>query len=98
MVEYLYDCIRAVPSQDIVINAYITDEQENIITENCKLVVYDKDANEMLFMVEGVYLPESLNWEFTIPAENTMGLSGRYWYYIIWNESPLCFKQPIYFV
>ena len=98
MVEYLYDCIRAVPSQDIVINAYITDEQENIITENCKLVVYDKDANEMLFMVEGVYLPESLNWEFTIPAENTNGLSGRYWYYIIWNESPLCFKQPIYFV
>lgn len=98
MVEYLYDCIRAVPSQDIVINAYITDEQENIITQNCKLVVYDKDANEMLFMVEGVYLPESLNWEFTIPAENTNGLSGRYWYYIIWNESPLCFKQPIYFV
>ena len=98
MVEYLYDCIRAVPSQDIVINAYITDDQENIITENCKLVVYDKDANEMLFMVEGVYLPESLNWEFTIPAENTNGLSGRYWYYIIWNESPLCFKQPIYFV
>lgn len=98
MVEYLYDCIRAVPSQDIVINAYITDEQENIITENCKLVVYNKDANEMLFMVEGVYLPESLNWEFTIPAENTNGLSGRYWYYVIWNESPLCFKQPIYFV
>lgn len=98
MVEYLYDCIRAVPSQDIVINAYITDDQENIITQNCKLVVYDKDANEMLFMVEGVYLPESLNWEFTIPAENTNGLSGRYWYYIIWNESPLCFKQPIYFV
>lgn len=98
MVEYLYDCIRAVPSQDIVINAYITDDQENIITQNCKLVVYDKDANEMLFMVEGVYLPESLNWEFTIPAENTNGLSGRYWYYIIQNESPLCFKQPIYFV
>ena len=98
MVEYLYDCIRAVPSQDIVINAYITDEQENIITENCKLVVYSKDANEMLFMVEGVYLPESLNWEFTIPAENTKDLSGRYWYYVIWNESPLCFKQPIYFV
>lgn len=98
MVEYLYDCIRAVPSQDIVINAYITDEQENIITQNCKLVVYDKDANEMLFMVEGVYLPESLNWEFTIPAENTNGLSGRYWYYIMQNESPLCFKQPIYFV
>ena len=98
MVEYLYDCIRAVPSQDIVINAYITDEQENIITENCKLVIYDKDANEMLFMVEGVYLPESLNWEFTIPAENTKDLSGRYWYYITWNESPLCFKQPIYFV
>ena len=98
MVEYLYDCIRAVPSQDIVINAYITDDQENIITQNCKLVVYDKDANKMLFMVEGVYLPESLNWEFTIPAENTNGLSGRYWYYIIQNESPLCFKQPIYFV
>ena len=98
MVEYLYDCIRAVTSQDIVINAYITDEQENIITENCKLVVYDKDANEMLFTVEGVYLPESLNWEFTIPAENTKDLSGRYWYYVIWNESALCFKQPIYFV
>lgn len=98
MVEYLYDCIRAVASQDIVINAYITDEQENIITENCKLVIHDKDANEMLFMVEGVYLPESLNWEFTVPAENTKGLSGRYWYCIQWDKSNLCFKQPIYFV
>ena len=96
MVEYLYDCIRAVPSQDIVINAYITDEQENIITENCKLVVYNKDANEMLFMVEGVYLPESLNWEFTIPANATSGRDGRYWYSVQHNNKSLCFKQPIY--
>lgn len=52
----------------------------------------------MLIEVLGVYLPEDFIWEFRVPAEITMGLKGRYWYYIMNSDSNLCFKQPIYLV
>mgnify|MGYP003288924231 CR=1 FL=1 len=98
MTEYLYDAIRAVASQDIVINAFITDDSENVITKDCNLVLHGKDSHEMLTSVKGVYLPESLMWEFTIPAAATIGLLGRYWYCIQHENSNLCFKQPLYLV
>ena len=98
MVEYLYDAIRAVAGDDIVINAYATDENENVITENCYLLLHDQKGEEMLLRVEGVYQPEYLSWAFHIPAEDTKGLNGRYWYCVKHAEANLCFKQPIYLV
>ena len=98
MVEYLYDAIKAVAGQEIVINAFITNEKEETITENCSLVLYDQDGDTMLIKVPGVYLPKDFIWEFRVPAEITMGLKGRYWYYIMNSDSNLCFKQPIYLV
>lgn len=96
LVEYLYDAVRALAEQDILINAIITDEEENQITENCKLVLHDKDAERMILAVEGKYLPENLIWEFVIPAAATKGLRGRYWYCVQHEGNAICFKQPIY--
>lgn len=96
LVEYLYDAIRAVAGQDIIINAFITDDQEVSITTGCSLVLYDKTANETLLSIEGKYLPDNLMWEFNIPAIETKGLNGRYWYAIQYEGNAMCFKQPIY--
>lgn len=98
MVEYLYDAIRAVAGDDIVINAYVTDENEQVITENCYLILHDQKGEEMLIKAEGYYSPEYLNWEFHIPAEDTAGMNGRYWYCVKHDQANLCFKQPIYLV
>ena len=98
MVEYLYDAVRALAEQDIPIRAIITDEEENQITENCKLVLHDKDAEQMLLKVDGVYLPENLIWEFVIPAEATKDMRGRYWYCVQHDGNAMCFKQPIYLI
>lgn len=94
MVEYLYNTIRAVAGQDITIYALITDDDEQVITTGCSLVLYNDE--EELVSVDGIYLPESLQWEFTIPANATSGRDGRYWYSVQHNNASLCFKQPIY--
>lgn len=98
MVEYLYDAIRAVAGQEIKVEAYITDENENLITEGCYFVLHDKAGNEMLLAKDGTYLPEFSCWEFVLAPEETKGLSGRHMYCIQHNDSNLCFKQPIYLV
>ena len=98
MVEYLYDAIRAVAGQQIVINAYITDEQENIITEDCYFVLHDGATGNMIAKIFGSYNTESTVWDFVIPKEITTGLNGRYMYCIQHDGSNLCFKQPIYLV
>ena len=94
MVEYLYNTIVAVAGQDITIYALITDDDEQVITTGCSLVLYNDE--EELVSVDGIYLPESLQWEFTIPANVTSGRDGRYWYRVQHNNQSLCFKQPIY--
>ena len=94
MVEYLYNTIMAVAGQDITIYALITDDDEQVITTGCSLVLYNDE--EELTRVDGIYLPESLQWEFTIPANATSGRDGRYWYSVQHNNKSLCFKQPIY--
>lgn len=96
MVEYLYDTIRAVSGQEIKINAYITDENENIISEGCYFVLHDGTGNEMLLRKNGNYVSESLCWEFLLAPEETKGLNGKYFYCIQHEDSNLCFKQPIY--
>ena len=94
MVEYLYNTIMAVAGQDITIYALITNDDEQVITTGCSLVLYNDE--EELVSVDGIYLPESLQWEFTIPANATSGRDGRYWYSVQHNNKSLCFKQPIY--
>jgi hypothetical protein len=94
MVEYLYDAIRATAGTDITIAAEATDELGNVITDGCSFVLH-LDDNKMVSTTgdyfEGV-------WSFTIPADITKDLKGRYWYCVKHYDSQLCFKQPIYFV
>lgn len=96
MVEYLYDAIRAVAGQEIKVNAFITDENEQVITEGCFFMLHDPSGKELIVSVNGEYLPDNLMWEFTIPAEATKGLKGRYWYCIQYDMNNMCFQQPIY--
>ena len=96
MIEYLYNCIRATAGQDIVIAAQITDEEGVSITDSCGLMLHGEDG--LITMVDGEYTPELDMWTYTIPAEITKGLKGRYFYSISRNDSSLCFKQPLYLV
>lgn len=98
MVEYLYDAIRAVAGMEIKIEAYITDENENFITEGCSFVLHDGAGTKMLLRKNGSYNSETMNWEFVLDPEETKDLNGRYMYCIQHNDSNLCFKQPIYLV
>ena len=91
MIEYLYDAIRASAGQPIIITADIQNNGAPL-TEGCGLILYSD--SEMLCRVEGVY--DSEMWSFTIPAEITEGLKGRYWYCICYDNTSLSFKEPIY--
>ena len=94
MIEYLYDAIRASAGEDITIAAKITDEDGNIETNTCYLMLHTETemlAHEAGTLKDGV-------WEFTIPAATTAGLKGRYWYCISQETNKLCFNQPIYLV
>lgn len=97
MVEYLHDAIKAVAGQDIVIHAFITDDEEQVITENCSIMLHDQ-SQKMIADIEGQYLPENLMWEFTIPAAITTFRNGRHWYCIQHDNKNMCFLQPIYLV
>jgi hypothetical protein len=96
MIEYLWNAIRAIAGDTITIEAYITDTNEEIITEGCTFALHDKDGTKMLLAKNGTYLPEFSVWQFTLEPEETKDLKGKYFYCIKHNDSPLCFKQPIY--
>lgn len=93
MVEYLYNCIRASAGQDITIISNI-EENKVDVTEGCGFMLHIDEDNAIVF---GGEFKEGL-WYFTIPAEYTKELKGRYWYCLTKNGSTLCFKQPIYFM
>lgn len=96
MIEYLHNAIVAVGGQDIGIAATITnDETGESITSNCSLILHNPDKT-MLYKAEGSYIAEADTWQFTIPANATTGLSGRYWYCIQNAGNNLCFLSPIY--
>ena len=92
MVEFLYNAIKCIAGEDINIAAEITDSNGADITQGCKLGLHND--NDLITFVDGEYLDGE--WNFIIPAEVTKGLHGRYWYYIKYNDSTLCFKKPIY--
>lgn len=93
VVEYLYDCIKAISGEDISICAEITDADGADITSGCNLLFIDKD-----FVTIGEYKGTYVNgvWNFTIPAEVTKDMNGRYWYRIRLNDDSLSFSAPIY--
>lgn len=92
MIEYLYDAIRATTGSDITIVARVTEDDESVVGTCLALHI---DAEHMI-MIEGELVNEV--YQFTIPAEVTAGLSGRYSYCFMKEGQPLCFKKPIYFV
>jgi hypothetical protein len=98
MVEYLFDMIRVVKGSTANINAVITTEEGELITNDCKLIIHDKDRKTIVAEVEGIYLEEVEEWQFILSSIVTRNLEGRYWYCIKHKGSPLCFIQPIYFV
>lgn len=94
MIEYLYDAIRASAGQDITVAAKITDDEGNLITSGCDLMLHND--KEMIARIDGAFDGEV--WNFTVPAEITQGLEGRYWYCICHNNSNICFKEPLYLI
>ena len=92
MMEYLYDAIRVTAGQGFTVGAKITDDEGALITSGCDLTLYNDE--EMLVRVDGYF--DGTAWNFTVPAEATKGLEGRFWYSISHNNSDICFKQPLY--
>ena len=70
MVEYIYDIIRAVANEPIVVGAEIVDTEGNDITTGCALVLFDNEMKE-IGSFEGEYKDNLI---FTIPAQEC----GRY--------------------
>lgn len=98
MIEFLYNGIRATSGSTATIPAVITEENGDVITEDCKLILHDKDGKEMIEEVTGSYNADTNEWTFVISATTTKELKGRYWYCIKHADVNICFKQPIYFV
>ena len=95
MIEYLHDAIRATAGEPITLAARITDENGTPVVAQCHLNFYN-DTEQI-----GHYSGSLVNgvWSFTIPAEATKGIKGRYWYCVCDVEhTKLNFKQPIYLV
>lgn len=95
MIEVLYDAIKAVAGQDIDLTVDIT-EMDIDITTGCALMI--QSDTEDIAMVEGRYNEELEMWQFTVPAEATKGLHGRYWYCVQQDNENLCFKKPLYLI
>lgn len=95
MIEYLFNAIRARAGEDIVITAKLTNEDGETITEPSILTLSTEDK-KIISQVNGELLEDT--WYFTIPANDTKELNGRYWYCIKANNESLCFRQPIYLV
>lgn len=95
MIEYLHSTIRATAGDSVTITAKITDSAGAAIQEICSLCLYD--GNTKLLEVEGI-LEENIH-NFTIAADVTAALTGRYWYKVYDSKhNSLDFAQPIYFV
>ena len=93
MIEFLYNAIKCIAGEDINIAAEITDAMDNPITSGCSVVFIDKDFST-IGEHDGVYSDGA--WTFTIPAEVTKGMEGRYWYRIKLKDESLSCAAPIY--
>lgn len=93
MIEYLYDCIKGISGEDIDVVAEITDADGKDIESGCSLLLIDKDYT-ILHIYDGVYADGA--WTFTIPADITYYMDGRYWYRIKFKDDSLSFAAPLY--
>lgn len=93
MIEYLHNAIRATAGEDIVIIANIAEDGVDI-QSGCGIVIHTNDEEELAF--PGEYIDDF--WYFTIPAEATVGLNGRYWYHLYKDDDSICFKEPLYLI
>ena len=94
-IQYILDVIKATAGTDIEVCAEITDDDGVPVTEGCGFMLHNDDENKtMIVMIDGTYA-EGV-WSFTIPAEVTKGLKGRFLYCICRNNDTLCFKKPFY--
>ena len=90
MIEYLANAISATAGEDIVIVANIAEDGVDV-TSGCGIMLYIGDEIKVF---AGEYKDEL--WFFTIPAEVTRGLKGRYFYRLYREGNTLCFQEPIY--
>lgn len=97
MTEYIYDAIKVDKHSPSYINAYITDVNDELITEDCFFTLYDKTGTMVILTKLGEYNQVSLSWEFLLTVEEQKDLFGRYLYTISHKGESLQFKQPIYF-
>ena len=93
MVEYLLNAIRATAGEDITVIASIAEDGESIAA-GCGFMLHIAEDNVVI--VDGTYDVEEGLWYFTIPAEKTKGLKGRYAYCIQKDGKSLCFQEPFY--
>lgn len=93
LIEYLANAIRATAGEDIVIVANIAEDGVDV-TSGCGIMLHIDE--ETVLMFDGEYKDEL--WFFTIPADATKGLKGRYSYCLCRDGNTLCFREPIYLV
>ena len=93
MIEYLLNAIRATAGEDITVMASITKD-DIPIEDGCGFMLHIDEEN--VVMVDGVYDDELDVWTFTIPADATKGLKGRYSYCFCQGGKTLCFREPFY--
>lgn len=91
MIEYLANAIRATAGEEFVIVANIAEDGIDV-TSGCGFMLHIDEDN--VIMIDGEYKDEL--WFFTVPAEATKGLSGRYFYCLCRDGNTLCFQEPIY--
>ena len=93
MIEYLLNAIRATAGEDITVMASITKD-EIPIEDGCGFMLHIDDEN--VIHVPGAYNDDLDVWTFTIPADATKGLKGRYSYCLCQGNQSLCFREPFY--
>lgn len=96
MVEYWYDAVRLDKNSNAHIYAYITDAYDNLITTDCKIIIYDESSCELLLNKNGTYDEVQGAWDFELTTDELKNLNGKYWYQISGPEGDLDFKQPLY--
>lgn len=90
-IMHLRDIKQAASGQDVTIDVYMSDENgEHIISES---VVELWDGNNMLYKGNGKH--NGTWWTFTIPADVTIALHGRYYYAICNAEFAIHDITPI---
>lgn len=97
MVEYIDDMIRITAGEEAEIAAVVTSENGESITEGVGLMIHNPDGS-MLTKIPGEFIADEVTWTFTVPAEVTKGLKGRYSYCIYCFGETLCFRKPLYLV